>query len=238
MRIAIVTDFYYPALGGITEHVDGQARELTALGHEVTVVTGRLLQAPRWSTTPCTCPTPRSRSSAWAPARLRPRWGNGAETLHTVGPRLGRRLGAFFRERGFDVVHVHAPYNPQMTAWAIENTPEDALSVATFHSVFPQTLGMDIEAELIRPAIERLDGRICVSEACIGSLTPYFPYAYDVIPNGIDADHFSPDAEPVEELLGDHRNIVFIGRFDPRNGVDTMIRAHQPLFEERGAGCA
>jgi len=116
-----------------------------------------------------------------------------------------------------------------------ENTPEDALSVATFHSVFPQTLGMDIEAELIRPAIERLDGRICVSEACIGSLTPYFPYAYDVIPNGIDADHFSPDAEPVEELLGDHRNIVFIGRFDPRNGVDTMIRAHQLLFEERGA---
>ena len=98
----------------------------------------------------------------------------------------------------------------------------------------PQTTGMDIQAELIRPAIERLDGRICVSEACIGSLTPYFPYAYDVIPNGIDADHFSPDAEPVEELLGDHRNIVFIGRFDPRNGVDTMIRALQLLYPERG----
>ena len=93
---------------------------------------------------------------------------------------------------------------------------------------------MDIQAELIRPAIERLDGRICVSEACIGSLTPYFPYAYDVIPNGIDADHFSPDAEPVAELMGDHRNIVFVGRFDPRNGVDTMIRAHQLLFAERG----
>ena len=121
-----------------------------------------------------------------------------------------------------------------MTAWAIDNTPDDALSVATFHSVFPQTTGMDIQAELIRPAIERLDGRICVSDACIGSLTPYFPYAYDVIPNGIDTDHFSPDAEPVAELLGDHRNIVFIGRFDPRNGVDTMIRAHQLLFAERG----
>jgi phosphatidylinositol alpha-mannosyltransferase len=73
-----------------------------------------------------------------------------------------------------------------------------------------------------------------VSEACIGSLTPYFPYAYDVIPNGIDAEHFSPDAEPVSELLGDHRNIVFIGRFDPRNGVDTMIQAHELLFRERG----
>ena len=57
--------------------------------------------------------------------------------------------------------------------------------------------GFDLsrQAELIRPAIERLDGRVCVSEACIGSLAPYYPYAYDVIPNGIDADHFSPDAE-------------------------------------------
>jgi phosphatidylinositol alpha-mannosyltransferase len=38
----------------------------------------------------------------------------------------------------------------------------------------------------------------------------------------------------VEELIGDHRSIVFVGRFDPRNGVDTMIQAHQLLFAERG----
>ena len=46
MRIAIVTDFYYPSLGGITEHVDGQARSLQARGHEVTVVTGHILRTP------------------------------------------------------------------------------------------------------------------------------------------------------------------------------------------------
>ena len=143
MRIAIVTDFYYPALGGITEHVDGQARELTALGHEVTVVTGRLLRTPRVVDDAMHVPDPTFEIVRMGTGiRLYvPRWGNGAETLHTVGPRLGRRLGAFFRERGFDVVHMHAPYNPQMTAWAIENTPEDALSVATFHSVFPPDAG-------------------------------------------------------------------------------------------------
>jgi phosphatidylinositol alpha-mannosyltransferase len=236
MRIAIVSDFYYPSLGGITEHVDGQARGLAALGHDVTVVTGSLLRPPPVQDDQMAVPEPTFEVARIGTAvRLYvPRWGNGAETTHTIGVRLGRRLGAFFRERGFDVVHVHAPYNPQMTAWAIENTPDDALSVATFHSVFAGTIGMDIEAELIRPAIERLDGRICVSEACIGSLTPYFPYAYDVIPNGIDADHFSPDAEPVTSLQGEHQSIAFVGRFDPRNGVDTMIRAHQLLFEERG----
>ena len=239
MRIAIVTDFYYPALGGISEHVDGQARSLTALGHEVTVITGNhLYRAPH-----------AGRRPAAARAHLRAACG-WASIIPIYVPRLGQQradparhravdrpaLGTLFRERGFDVVHVHAPYNPPMPAWAIQHTPYDALSVATFHSVFPPTTGMDILAAWTRPLIERLDGRICVSEACIGSLTPYFPFAYHVIPNGIDADLFSPDAEPVAELMcDDHQNIVFIGRFDPRNGLDTMIEAYRLLRAERGA---
>ena len=236
MRIAIVTDFYYPSLGGITEHVDGQARGLQALGHEVTVVTGRIVRTPPVQDDAMPVPEPTfeiARLGTAVPMYV-PRWGNNAQTTHTLGPWLGRRLRDFFRDRGFDVIHVHAPYNPPFPAWAIANAPDDAVVVATFHSVFPQTIGMDILAEWTRPWIERLDGRICVSEACIGSLVPYYPYAYDVIPNGIDTDHFSPDAEPVAELTGDHRSIVFVGRFDPRNGVDTMIQAHQLLFAERG----
>jgi phosphatidylinositol alpha-mannosyltransferase len=149
-------------------------------------------------------------------------------------PWLGRQLREFFRNRGFDVIHVHAPYNPPFPAWAIGNAPDDAVVVATFHSVFPQTIGMDILAEWTRPWIERLDGRICVSEACIGSLAPYYPYAYDVIPNGIDADHFSPDAEPAPGVRGEGQTIVFVGRFDPRNGLGTMIEAHRILQSERG----
>jgi len=47
MRIAIVSDYYYPQLGGVTEHVHGQATELARRGHEVTVVTLGLLKASR-----------------------------------------------------------------------------------------------------------------------------------------------------------------------------------------------
>ena len=234
MRIAIVTDFYYPSLGGITEHVDGQARGLQALGHEVTVVTGRIVRTPPVQDDAMPVPEPTfeiARLGTAVPLYV-PRWGNNAQTTHTLGPWLGRQLRDFFRDRGFDVIHVHAPYNPPFPAWAIANAPDDAVVVATFHSVFPQTLGMDILAEWTRPWIERLDGRICVSEACIGSLVPYYPYAYDVIPNGIDADHFSPDAEPAEGVRGDGRTIVFVGRFDPRNGLGTMIEAHRLLHEE------
>ena len=216
VRIAIVTDFYYPSLGGITEHVDGQARSLQARGHEVTVVTGRILRTPPVQDDAMPVPEPTfeiARLGAAVPMYV-PRWGNNAQTLHTMWPWLGRQLREFFRNRGFDVIHVHAPYNPPFPAWAIGNAPDDAVVVATFHSVFPQTIGMDILAEWTRPWIERLDGRICVSEACIGSLAPYYPYAYDVIPNGIDADHFSPDAEPAPGVRGEGQTIVFVGRVD------------------------
>jgi phosphatidyl-myo-inositol alpha-mannosyltransferase len=236
MRIAIVTDFYYPSLGGITEHVDGQARTLTAMGHEVTVVTGKLIVTPPVADDDQSVPEPTFEivRMGYAIPLYVPGWGNHAQTLHTYHPRLGRLVGRLIRERGFDVVHVHAPYNPPFPAWAIDQTPYDTLSVATFHSVFPATTGMDVLAAWTRPWIERLDGRICVSEACIGSLAPYFPYTYHVIPNGIDSDHFSPDAEPIEELRGNGQTIVFVGRFDPRNGLDTMIEALRLLVRRRG----
>jgi glycosyltransferase involved in cell wall biosynthesis len=47
VKVAIVSDYYYPQLGGITEHVHGQASELARRGHDVTVLTPRLAIAPK-----------------------------------------------------------------------------------------------------------------------------------------------------------------------------------------------
>ncbi len=86
----------------------------------------------------------------------------------------------------------------------------------------------------MRTSIGRLDGKIVVSEACIGSLVPYFPYDYTVIPNGIDERHFTPDADPIEHLRDGRMNILFLGRFDPRNGLGTMIDAFVRVRREWG----
>src|ERR1700757_4790013 len=118
MRIAIVTDFYYPALGGITEHVDGQARALTELGHEVTVVTGRQLRPTPVADADVPVPEPTFEivQMGFGLPLYVPKWGNHAQTLHTIGPRLPGSLGRLFHARQFDVVHVHAPYNPPFPA--------------------------------------------------------------------------------------------------------------------------
>jgi len=66
-----------------------------------------------------------------------------------------------------------------------------------------------------------------VSDVCIEPLDHYFPeFTWRVIPNGIDEDHFAPGAEPIAALResGDPV-ILFLGRFDPRNGLSTLIDA-------------
>ncbi len=233
MRIAIVTDYYYPQLGGITEHVHGQATHLTRRGHDVTVITGHLFRPP-----PVVDDDYRPEEHApfeilrmGHAIRL---YGNASQTLHTVGWRLYTNLKRLFRDRRFDVIHVHPPYNAGLPMAALFAAPSSSLTVGTFHSVFAPGLLPDAGARILRAAVSRCTGKIVVSEACIGSLLPYLPYEYTVIPNGIDEEHFAPDAPPVPELADGRHNILFLGRFDPRNGLGTMIDAFVRVRRERG----
>jgi len=121
VRIAIVTDFYYPSLGGITEHVQGQATELARRGHDVTVLTPRLAI------------TPHTVDGHDVPARsfdivhvglAFPFYANGAETLLTISPSLPFALDRVYRRHGFDVVHVHNPFGAlPITAIARSRAP-------------------------------------------------------------------------------------------------------------------
>lgn len=236
MRIAIVTDYYYPQLGGITEHVHGQATQLAARGHDVCVVTGRIFKPPPVSdagddTGPPPGPGGFEVIRMGHQLRL---YGNASQTLHQWDPTMAVRLRRLFREREVDVVHVHAPYNPVLPMLAVLATPPDAVAVGTYHSVFAPGPLLDTFSRVMRLAMDRIDGHIVVSEACIGSLSRYFPYRYDVIPNGIDDRHFSPDADPIPALRDGRKTILFLGRFDPRNGLGTMLDAFGVVRREWG----
>jgi phosphatidylinositol alpha-mannosyltransferase len=74
-----------------------------------------------------------------------------------------------------------------------------------------------------------------VSDVCIEPLDHYFPeFTWRVIPNGIDEDHFAPGAEPIVALResGDPV-ILFLGRFDPRNGLGIMLDAFNEVWRAR-----
>ncbi len=231
MRIAIVSDYYYPQLGGITEHVHGQATELTRRGHDVTLVTSRLTVRP--STAIDEALPPRTFELARI-ARAWPFYANGSETLLSlVGPTARIRLQRLLTPERFDVVHVHNPVGPFLpvaaTWWS-----RAPVTVGTMHSVVPDGYRL---LRAARPAVasvlRRLDARIAVSQAVVESLSPSFPELdWTVVPNGVDTDFFSPDAAPLGSAPG-KRTIVFVGRFDPRNGVRHMIGAFTLLRRTR-----
>jgi phosphatidylinositol alpha-mannosyltransferase len=230
MKIAIVSDYYYPQLGGITEHVHGQASELVRRGHSVTVLT------PRLAITPSTVDghdLPTREFEVVNVGRAFPFYANGAETLVTVGAGLSFALDRLYRRRRFDVVHVHNPFGAMLPITAIRRS-RAPVTVGTFHSVIPARHPLLRAAgRPLRRVFQRLDACISVSDAVIDSLQPHFPgLSFTTIPNGIDTAFFTPDADPLEEL-GGKRTIVFVGRFDPRNGVKHMIGAFTALRRMR-----
>ena len=93
MRIALVTDYYLPTLGGVQTAVRALAEALTTAGHEVTVFCPQ--DAPSEDAGVVALPVsplfrPDGYPFAWSPRRLR-----------TV-------LRRAFRSRGIDVVHTHS----------------------------------------------------------------------------------------------------------------------------------
>ena len=174
VRVAIVTDYCFPQLGGISEVVHAQALGLTAHGHEVTVVTGHLLRRPEVADDPRP-----AHAGAYEIIRLGaaiPLFGNGSATLHTIPPLLTETLRRLFRRRRFDVVHVHAPYNPGMCLIAPLAIPSGTIGVGTYHSVFEPGKGLNTFGRLMRWSLAKLDGHVVVAPACIDSLERYFPF--------------------------------------------------------------
>jgi phosphatidyl-myo-inositol alpha-mannosyltransferase len=231
VRIAIVTEHYYPQLGGITEHVYGQANELARRGHEVTVVAPTLLRARK------AVEDAPPRPEIFEVKRLGvalPIYINGSEAVVEVGPFLASGFGRLYAERAFDVVHVHNPFGVTMPTIAIMRS-KAPVTVATIHSVVPEAYR---PLRLFRPLLNvlfgHLDAMVAVSSAVVDSIQPHFPWLnFEVVPNGVDTNFFSPEAEPLEELRDGRHNILFIGRFDPRNGLKYMLKAFILLRERR-----
>ena len=128
------------------------------------------------------------------------------------------------RER-FDLLHVHEPMTPiaGVATMAFARCP----LVATFHAA--GDLGWLRGAKpLWGFLLDRLDHRIAVSESACESVSRYFPAEYELIPNGV----LIPDeADPA----GREHRIVFVGRHEPRKGLQVLLRAWPELRRRTGA---
>ncbi|MBI4364467.1 MAG: glycosyltransferase, partial [Candidatus Latescibacteria bacterium] len=115
LRIAIVSEAYHPALGGVTEHVDATALALRDRGHEVTVITSRFARGGDARGGAGVARGGGARGGAVEVVRIGRNVVvpfNGAESNVSVGFGLKRKLAAVLSERNYDLVHVHCPLSP------------------------------------------------------------------------------------------------------------------------------
>jgi phosphatidylinositol alpha-mannosyltransferase len=213
VKIGIVSQSYYPRYGGVTEHVHHTAIELRRRGHQVTIITSRF----RRGEAPSDPEVERIGYNLLIPF-------NGAFVDLAVGIRLRSQLRSLLKRHAFDILHTHAPLVPTLPLIAVETA--ECPQVGTFHTTSgPSRL---IEAFLgpLTARMKRLDARIAVSETARDFTAQYFPGEYLVIPNGVDTERFHPSVEPFPEWRDPDRvNLLFVGRLDPRKGVQVLLDA-------------
>lgn len=221
MRIGIVSEYYYPLLGGITEHVHFFSKELARLGHDVTIITsnrrGRL-EYPK-----------NDGVDIIRLGRGIPYYSNGSFANITIGFGLKRRMKEIMKDKKFDIVHIHAPTVPVLPGMA--HIVSEGPTVGTFHTYFEWNPLYAFFRNVAQDAIENLDGRIAVSKLCVDSLTKYFTADFRIIPNGVDVEYFSTPLGKLNKFKDGKINILFMGRLDPRNGLECLIRAFRLLHK-------
>ena len=210
LRIAIVTEYYYPHLGGVCEHVHFFAREARRRGHHVDIVTSRI---------PGTEPAP----GVIQLGRSQPVYCNGSQARITLGLGLRKQMRRVLQEGRYDIVHVHSPLTPVLPLLAIEEA--DCPVVGTFHTYFDRSVAYALGRRFFQRRLDMLSAAIAVSSSTTVALERYFDADWRVIPNGIDTDVFTPDAPVPIGFPTSVPTVLFLGRFDPRNGLSTLIEA-------------
>ena len=218
LRIALVTEYYYPHLGGICEHVHFFAREVRRYGHQVDIITSRIAGARR-------------EPHVIRIGQSQPVYANGSLARITVGWGLRKQLRRVLRRGCYDIVHVHSPAAPVLPILAIDEA--DCPVVGTFHTYFERSLGYAIGRRYLQKRLDRLGAAIAVSHSTTVALNRYFEGNWTIIPNGIDTDIFHPRARRPTALRTDVPVVLFLGRFDPRNGLTTLIESFRKV---RGRG--
>ena len=218
LRIALVTEYYYPHLGGVCEHVHFFAREARRHGHHVDIITSRIA-----STDEVPGVVRIGRSVPW--------YINGSQSRITVGGSLRHEMRKALRDGGYDLVHVHSPLTPVLPLLAIEES--EVPVVGTFHTYFDWSVGYRVLRGFFQRRLERLSAAIAVSPSTVTALSRYFDADWRIIPNGVDTGLFRREAARPAAMAGGPPVILFLGRFDPRNGLATLIDAFKRV---RGRG--
>jgi phosphatidylinositol alpha-mannosyltransferase len=211
MRVGLVCPYSLTLPGGVQGQVLGLALALRERGIEARVLG------------PCDGPPPYAFVTPLGNSM--PTASNGS--MAAIAPDVSAALRTIraLRDEQFDVVHLHEPIapGPTLTALVFSDRP----MVGTFHRA-GESAWTKAFRFLARPAIGRLTVCVAVSEEARIAARSYVGQPIGLLWNGIDVERYG-GAEPWPTT---GPTVLFIGRHEPRKGLDVLIGALDRLPPE------
>ncbi|MEK6719135.1 MAG: glycosyltransferase family 4 protein [Chloroflexota bacterium] len=221
MKIGLVTPYVYPDPGGVNQHVRYLYENLRLRGHDVRILTsshglqrasqGDVIRIGKGFSMPT----------------------NGSVGTITLSPRYVSQVSDVLERERFDLLHFHEPFVPFLSLIVLRQST--SVNVATFHAFGGFSPAYEFGSRVMGSYAGRLHGRIAVSAAARHFIDRFFPGDYRVIPNGVDTERFHR-AVPIARWQDGTKNLLFVGRHEPRKGLLDLLKAYR-ILRKTGCNC-
>ncbi len=227
MRIAQVSPWFYPHLGGVESHVRALSKALAARGHEVTVVTTR--HDPSLAE--------EESMDGFRVVRVKPR----AIVMRTP---IAPKMRASLRALDTDVLHGHFP-PPLAAHYATSVGVERGTpSVVTYHCdvEIASAFGVLMESLYRRSfgasTLDQATKVVVTTRTYAATSRAVWRHNPAVIPNAVDHRRFHPDVDPsavrAKLRIGPTELVVLlVSRIEPHKGIEHFVEAARYVPEAR-----
>lgn len=206
----MVCPYSFDVHGGVQAHVAELAAFLIEMGHDVSVLAPASdgVELPDYVV---------------SAGRAVPIPYNGSVARLSFGPVAYARVRRWLADNDFDVVHLHEPNAPSVSMLALSLA--DVPIVATFHTSTTKSLVLSTFQPVLQPFLEKINGKIAVSELARRWQVEALGSDAVEIPNGVRVGFFAT-ARPLPGYPREGKTILFLGRYDePRKGIAVLIEA-------------